>query len=259
MAPIPGVIVFDLARYLLAPGNAVSDAELERAVKFAAEKLKLLVEPGGAAALWRRCALASEVDVKDKAVALVLSKRKCGVCRPGVINSIRHLANSDNTTPAKPFAALAAMLAWAAGLALSFSFWPGIMVWDSGRQYGQALSGRFDDWHPPLMEWIWRLSCLDARSGTDAGPAAWPCPLPHWVFWRIEAGGEAAQAETAWLAATGLFPPTLLLMATIIKDSLMAAMLLAAFALLVRFSRYRQQAGALHRCRPGPGRILPAF
>ena len=63
--------MFDLARYLLAPGFAVSDAELERAVKFAAEKLKLLVEPGGAAAL--AALLAGRVDVKDKAVALVVS------------------------------------------------------------------------------------------------------------------------------------------------------------------------------------------
>jgi hypothetical protein len=43
------------------------------------------------------------------------------------------------------------------------------------------------------------------------------------------------ERQAVWLAATGLFPPTLLLMATTIKDSLMAAMLLAAFVLLVRF------------------------
>src|SRR5260221_2078246 len=52
--------------------------------------------------------------------------------------------------------AIAGILAWVAGLALSLSFWPGIMAWDSGRQYAQALSGQFDDWHPALMEWIWR-------------------------------------------------------------------------------------------------------
>jgi threonine dehydratase len=71
MAPIPGIIVFDLARYLLASGIAISDAQLQRAVVFAAEKLKLLVEPGGAAAL--AALLAGKIDVKDKTVALVLS------------------------------------------------------------------------------------------------------------------------------------------------------------------------------------------
>jgi threonine dehydratase len=51
MAPVPGHHVFALADGLLAPGIAVSDAELSRAVAFAALKLKLLVEPGGTAAL----------------------------------------------------------------------------------------------------------------------------------------------------------------------------------------------------------------
>ena len=51
MAPVPGHHVFALADGLLAPGIAVSDEELLKAVAFAAVKLKLLVEPGGAAAL----------------------------------------------------------------------------------------------------------------------------------------------------------------------------------------------------------------
>jgi threonine dehydratase len=51
MAPVPGHHVFALADGLLAPGIAVSDEELSRAVAFAALKLKLLVEPGGTAPL----------------------------------------------------------------------------------------------------------------------------------------------------------------------------------------------------------------
>ncbi len=71
MAPMPGAIVFDLAKDLLAPGFAVSDAELERAIAFAARDLKLVVEPGGAAAL--AALLAGSLDVRGKAVALILS------------------------------------------------------------------------------------------------------------------------------------------------------------------------------------------
>jgi threonine dehydratase len=71
MAPIPGVITFELAKSLLAPGFAVSDAELELAMDFAAQKLKLLVEPGGAAAL--AALLAGRLNAKGKTVALVLS------------------------------------------------------------------------------------------------------------------------------------------------------------------------------------------
>ncbi|HEY1876059.1 MAG TPA: threonine/serine dehydratase, partial [Rhizomicrobium sp.] len=71
MAPIPGEIVFEVAQGLLAPGLTVSDADLRSAVAFAAEKLKLLVEPGGAAAL--AALLAGKIDAKGKTVALVLS------------------------------------------------------------------------------------------------------------------------------------------------------------------------------------------
>jgi threonine dehydratase len=71
MAPIPGAVVFEVAKDLLAPGFAVSDAELERAVVFAAQQLKLLVEPGGAAGL--AALLAGRLDAKGKTVAVVLS------------------------------------------------------------------------------------------------------------------------------------------------------------------------------------------
>jgi len=69
MATMPGVHVFALAKDLLSPGIAVSDAELERAVAFAATRLKLLVEPGGAAAL--AALLAGKAS--GKSVCLVLS------------------------------------------------------------------------------------------------------------------------------------------------------------------------------------------
>jgi len=71
MSPTPGVIVFELAKGLLAPGLTVSDAELEDAMAFAARELKLLVEPGGAAAL--AALLSGKIGVRGRAVALVLS------------------------------------------------------------------------------------------------------------------------------------------------------------------------------------------
>ncbi|MBN9546854.1 MAG: threonine/serine dehydratase [Alphaproteobacteria bacterium] len=51
MSPVPGHHVFAAAEGLLGSGIAVNDEDLSRAVAFAALKLKLLVEPGGTAAL----------------------------------------------------------------------------------------------------------------------------------------------------------------------------------------------------------------
>lgn len=71
MAPVPGQIVFELAKDLLSPGLAVSDVELEQAVGFAARELKLLVEPGGVAAL--AALLAGKIEARGRTVVLVLS------------------------------------------------------------------------------------------------------------------------------------------------------------------------------------------
>ena len=69
MAPIPGSIVFAIARERLGPGLAVTDAALIRAMTFAASSLKLVVEPGGAAAL----AALLEGTARGQNVAVVLS------------------------------------------------------------------------------------------------------------------------------------------------------------------------------------------
>ncbi|BAR97962.1 threonine ammonia-lyase [Blastochloris viridis] len=47
----PGEITFEITRRLVGEGVAVSDAEVETAMRFAFDELKLVVEPGGAVAL----------------------------------------------------------------------------------------------------------------------------------------------------------------------------------------------------------------
>ena len=69
MAPMPGEIVFAIARERLGPGLTVSDEALRRAVAFAANTLKLVVEPGGAAAL----AALLDGAVQGQSVVVVLS------------------------------------------------------------------------------------------------------------------------------------------------------------------------------------------
>jgi threonine dehydratase len=71
MAPMPGVIPFEIAREKLARVVTVLDPDLQRAVSYAFQRLKLVVEPGGAAGL--AAILGGHIDVRGKTVAVVLT------------------------------------------------------------------------------------------------------------------------------------------------------------------------------------------
>jgi len=77
MAPMPGDIPFAVARDLLADGLAVGDIDLQRAVSYACQRLKLIVEPGGAAAL--AALLSAKFDMKNKVIAIVLTGGNCDI------------------------------------------------------------------------------------------------------------------------------------------------------------------------------------
>lgn len=127
-------------------------------------------------------------------------------------------------------AALAVLLL--AALVQLLAFWPGIMVWDSIRQYGQALTGVYDDWHPPAMNWLWRQLGLFGR-----GPAPMLVlqALLYWSGFALLAFKRARDGQpirTAAIVALALMPVSLVLLGTIIKDSLMASALLLATGLI---------------------------
>jgi threonine dehydratase len=67
----PGEITFPVNRALVGQGVTVSDEEVARAVRYAFEELKLVVEPGGAVGL--AAMLAGKVDLAGKVVVGVLS------------------------------------------------------------------------------------------------------------------------------------------------------------------------------------------
>ncbi|HEX3674791.1 MAG TPA: threonine/serine dehydratase [Rhizomicrobium sp.] len=71
MAPMPGKVPFALAKLHLAGGLAVTDEALVRAVSFAFRRIKIVAEPGGAAAI--AAVLSGVFDAKGKNVALVVS------------------------------------------------------------------------------------------------------------------------------------------------------------------------------------------
>jgi threonine dehydratase len=66
----PGEITFEITRRLVGTGVAVSDAEVETAMRFAFDEMKLVVEPGGAVAL--AAVLAGRIG-DARTVAVVMS------------------------------------------------------------------------------------------------------------------------------------------------------------------------------------------
>ena len=71
MSGTPGALTFPITQKLIGQGFTVSDDEVGRAVRYAFEELKLVVEPGGAVSL--AALLAGKLDVSGKVVAAVLS------------------------------------------------------------------------------------------------------------------------------------------------------------------------------------------
>lgn len=71
MSPQPGVLTFAVNRKLLSRGLAASDATVLQAMRFALLKLKMTIEPGGAAAL--ACALQNRADWQNRTVVVVAS------------------------------------------------------------------------------------------------------------------------------------------------------------------------------------------
>lgn len=67
----PGNLTFDINRQLLAAGLVVTDAEVRDAIRFAFLNLKLVTEPGGAAAL--AALLSGKVEVRGRTTAIVVS------------------------------------------------------------------------------------------------------------------------------------------------------------------------------------------
>lgn len=67
----PGELTFDLAKRTLSGGVAVSEEDVRSAVRFAYQELKLVVEPGGAAAL--AAVLSGKLPAFGRTVACVLS------------------------------------------------------------------------------------------------------------------------------------------------------------------------------------------
>lgn len=116
-----------------------------------------------------------------------------------------------------------------AGLILSRdAFFPGFMSYDSFTQFGQSRSLQFDDWHPPLMSWLWSLLNRVSR-----GPEG----MLHFHLALLWSGlllwlWEYRARPLAWLLPLiGLLPWVLNFAGVLWKDAGMAFALLLLAAL----------------------------
>ena len=71
LSPMPGELTFSINQPRLAPGLVVSEAEVKRAMIFAFENLKIVIEPGGAVGL--AAILAGKVATEGRNIAVIAS------------------------------------------------------------------------------------------------------------------------------------------------------------------------------------------
>jgi hypothetical protein len=121
----------------------------------------------------------------------------------------------------------------------ALAYWPGLMTWDAIRQYGEALDGHYDDWHPPAMDWLWRQLLV---FHTGPSPMLLLQLALYWGgFSGLMAWAVRARRRGLAIALTlaAMLPIPLALMGAVLKDCLMAGGLVAVTALLVWMSERR--------------------
>lgn len=126
-----------------------------------------------------------------------------------------------------PLIAVAALL-----LASLIVFAPGISEYDTVEQFRQVLSGRYDDWHPPVMAWLWRqLTPL----GDGATPLLVIQLTGYWLGLGLIAGALAriGRAGAGWMVLLiGLLPPFLGWQAVVLKDAQLVGTALGAIGIV---------------------------
>lgn len=113
------------------------------------------------------------------------------------------------------------------------AYWPGLMTWDAINQYGQATEGVFDDWHPPVMAWIWR-QLIAIKPGP--GPMYLLQIGLYWLGYALIVIGAVRRGwNRAAIVAVivALMPFPLALMGSVLKDCLMQGALLTATGLFI--------------------------
>jgi len=144
--------------------------------------------------------------------------------------------------------AATALLLFAINFALH---WPGELTPDSTWQYEQAISGHFNDWHPPIMAYTWSL----LRYIADGPQPMLAFQLIfHWLGFAMLADGlsRTGRTKAGWLMlATGAFPLFFYFNGYITKDVGLVSASIAGFGLIFW---YRIQGR-----RPPPAIVIAAL
>ena len=125
--------------------------------------------------------------------------------------------------------AMTAALLAGANLAV---WYPGESGPDSYSQYAQAIAGQFDDWHPPIMAWVWSMFRPLAEGD---GPMFCFQVVCYWFGFGVIAIAlaQAGRSLAAWaMLGVALFPSMLTLNGVLLKDVGMGVTFLAAVGAL---------------------------
>lgn len=112
-------------------------------------------------------------------------------------------------------------------------FWPGIAMYDSVGQFAQALSGAYEDWHPPIMAYVWAV--LHRLFGGTAEPMLVLQMALYWAGFGLIAAALArrgGRAGAAGVLVIGALPLFLGWQAAVLKDTQMLGAMLAAVGLI---------------------------
>lgn len=118
-------------------------------------------------------------------------------------------------------------------VAILFAYWPGIMIDDARWQYQQAVDNSYEDWHPPLMAWVWRHLIV-----VHPGPA--PMFVLQLALYWLGVAMTAYWADrmsrprlALAIVLVGWIPAPLALTGSVTKDCLMAGALMSATGILL--------------------------
>jgi hypothetical protein len=110
--------------------------------------------------------------------------------------------------------------------------WPGLAEYDSVEQFRQALTGQYDDWHPPVMARLWSL--LHVLGGGAAPMMVLQISL-YWLGLGLIAGGLARTDRSraaALVLAVGALPGFAVWQWAVLKDIQMVAAMLATVGIV---------------------------